>query len=258
MSHTTVSDALQDLYQRGYAVFERAYSEEEVAFLRNGLVSAWEDLDRPSLRGFPPRELSKDAVVGPAGLVLLSLTSRYPHFASRLFKPQIIQTIRELLGNDMQLELSAGTLSDSTRPFFDWHVHIGGADDAFYDYKRPYPLFEHSERVTHILYLDDLNEDNGKLVIYPRKLTDPTVPPFEKTAEHWPGEIEVACPSGSVVILEQCTWHAARQKKTDGLRAFIGSYFASKDAVKTPLADQTLYDWNGSDELFRSIVPRRQ
>jgi ectoine hydroxylase-related dioxygenase (phytanoyl-CoA dioxygenase family) len=148
-------------------------------------------------------------------------------------------------------------LSDASRPFFDWHVHIDGVDDAHYENKRAYPTFECSERVTHILYLDDLTEDNGQLLVYPRRLTDPTTPPFDPRREHWEGQVAIDCPRGSVVVLEQCTWHAAQQKRSGGIRAFVGSYFASGRSKVTPLADPALADWDGDDEVFRSILPRR-
>ena len=62
-----------------------------------------------------------------------------------------------------------------------------------------------------------------------------------------------------VVVLEQCTWHAAKQKTSPGIRAFVGSYFAAGDIARTtPLADDALAEWDGDDELFRSILPRRR
>lgn len=251
-----IENGIRDLYTKGYAVFERAWSDEEVDELRGQLVSKWEELGKPALYVNPPVTVGEDAVTGPAGLTFPKLATRHPNLAPLFFKPYIIETIRRVLGDGMRLEVIAGALSDKTRPFFDWHVHIDGVDDAYYDHKRPYPLFSKPERLIHLLYLDDLCEENGELLVFPRKISDPTTPPFEKTLEEWPGQVEIRCPRGSVVILEQCTWHAVRRMRGDGVRGFIGSYFVAAGAKLTPITDEDLMNWDGQDELFRSLIPK--
>jgi hypothetical protein len=248
--------AVRELFERGFTVFERAYSADEVDYFRGHLTRVYDDIGRPRLSANPPYQPAPDVEIGPAGIVFHKLTTHYPEMAARLYKRPIIDTIRGLLGEDMHLELPAGALSDSSRPFFDWHIHIDGVDDAYYDNKRVYRAFERSERVTVLLYLDDLTEDNGRLLVYPRKLEDPTAPPYDPKLHDWPGRVEIACPRGSMVVLEQCTWHAARQKTSPGVRGFIGSYFAARDAKPSPLSDESLKDYRGDDELFRSILPR--
>lgn len=251
------TSASADLIDKGYAVFEGIYSEEEVAFIRNRLIERWQDLGQPELYANPPRELSPDVTFGPAGLLFLNLVSREPDLAPRLYKREVVEAMRGVLGADMHLELAVGTLSDRTRPFFDWHVHIGAVDDAYYGHKRPYPTFERSERITHLLYLDGLSSGNSPLLILPRKITEPTAPPFDTKLTEWPGQVEVNCPPGSIVLLEQCTWHAALRKESGGVRAFVGSYFAANHASPTPWADPGLKDWDGEDALFKSILPSR-
>ena len=250
------TEALQQLRQHGYCVFKSAYNDDEVAWMRRTLMEAYDGLGRPALRASPPVRPAEDVEVGPAGLIFHKLTRRWPEMAARLYKPHIIATMRALMGG-LVLELPAGVLNDASRPFFDWHVHIDGADDAYYKNQRPYPRFTRSERVIHLLYLDDMHEEMGRLLVYPRRITDPTEPPFERTLQWWQGAVEVDCPRGSVVVLEQCTWHAARCMTTEGIRAFVGSYFASGRGASTPLADPDLADWKGDDPLFRSMLPKR-
>ncbi|MEM7155578.1 MAG: phytanoyl-CoA dioxygenase family protein [Myxococcota bacterium] len=248
------AEALTALREQGYWVFEHAYSPEEVAFFRDLLMGEWDKLGRPALAASPPVRPADNVEVGPAGIIFHGLSSAYPQVVPRLYKPNIIATMRGLLGEGMRLELPAGVLSDETRPFFDWHTHIDGVDDAHYDNKRPFSDFETSARVTHLLYLDDLDEDNGPLLVLPRKITDPTPPPYETTQNYWPGQVEINCPAGSVVVIEQCTWHAAYQKKEPGIRAFVGSYFRAAHAPATPLTDPKLAEWDGDDPLFASLV----
>lgn len=247
--------AARELFEKGYTVFECAYSEEEVAFLREHLVRQWDAVGRPELYANPPYSPAPNVTFGPAGLLFLNLPTQYPELAPRLYKRHIIDTMRTLLGNDMRLEVAVGTLSDRTRPFFDWHVHIGAVDEAYYNHNRPFPTFERSERVTHLLYLDGLSKENGPLLVLPRTITDPTTPPFDTKLTEWPGQVEITCPPGSVVLLEQCTWHAAHRKESAGLRAFVGSYFGASYAPPTPWTDKSLPTWEGEDELFRSILP---
>jgi hypothetical protein len=248
----------RELLEQGFTVFEHAYTDDEVDFFRQHIVDTWTRLGRPALVASPPSHPAEDVAIGPAGMVLLKLTRHFPEMASRLYKRPIIETLRAVLGDDMYLELPAGALSDATRPFFDWHMHVDGIDPAtFLLEKRPFPTFERSQRVTHLLYLDDVTEESGLLFLYPRRITDPTAPPFETTAERWEGQVVVSCPRGSVVVIEQCTWHAAGRKRGAGLRGFIGSYFAAAGARTTPLADASLADWDGADGLFKSVLRRR-
>jgi hypothetical protein len=247
--------AARELLERGYTVFERIYSADEVDFIRDRLTLAYDRLGRPRLSANPPSYPAPDVEIGPPGLVLFRLASQFPELASRLYKAPVIDAIRAVLGDDMHLEQAAGVLSDSTRPFFDWHVHTGGADGEYYGHKRVYTRFQRSERVTTLLYLDDITEQAGELLVYPRKLTDPTEPPLRETLESWPGQVEIRCPRGSMVVLEQCTWHAARRKESPGIRAFVGSYFAARGAVASPLFDDTLRSWSGDDVLFGSLLP---
>lgn len=267
-STAAIARATRELYERGYTVFERAYSEEEVEYFRSLLSSKYDALGRPALAANPPAYPAPDVEIGPAGMVLLKLTQCHPELAARLFKPYIIEAIRGLLGDDMHLELSAGAISDAQRPFFDWHIHVDGlpygellaraaqhGDDYTLGHKPVFRTYERSERVTTLLYLDDIDDDNGKLLVYPRRLQDPTPPPFDVKSERWEGEVEISCPRGSFVILEQCIWHAARPKRSPGLRRFIGSYFAAEGATPAPLSDDTLRTWDGDDALFRSLLP---
>lgn len=251
------SSAAQELTERGYVTFEKIYTEAEIDFLRAHLISYWETIGKPLLYTNPPYSPAPDVVYGPAGLLFLKLATKYPDLAPRLFKPKVIAAIRQFLGEDMHLELNVATLSDRARPFFDWHVHIGAVDEAYYNHNRPFPSFERPERVIHLLYLDGLSKDNGPLLVLPRKITDPTSPPFDTKLTTWPGQVEVTCPPGSVVVMEQCTWHAVCRMQTPGTRAFVGSYFAASDAPPTPWADESLVDWKGNDALFRSLLPRR-
>lgn len=233
-----VSRAVEQVLSEGWTIFEGVYSEHEVSFFRELLVAQWEAVGSPPLSAKSRRPLVPGIDVGATGMAILNLTKRHPEAASRLFKPTIIETLRGVLGRDMRCELAAGSLSDFDRPFFDWHVHTDGIDDARIGYSRKYRQFTRAERVTTLLYLDDINDDNGTLLIYPRKIEDPTPPPYDVRLHDWEGLVELRCRRGSFVILEQNTWHAVRPKRVPGLRAFVGCFFASSSATPSPLTEE--------------------
>jgi len=235
-----VSRAVSQVLSEGWTIFEGVYPQDEVDFFRNILVEGWKSVGSPPLKADSRRPLASNIDVGPTGMAVLELTKRHAEAAARLFKPIIVETLRGVLGRDMRCELAAGMLSDFDRPFFDWHIHTDGIDDARIGYKRQYRRFTRAERVTTLLYLDDINDDNGTLLIYPRKVDDPTEPPYDVRQHDWDGMVELRCRRGSFVILEQNTWHAVRPKRVPGLRTFVGCFFAAADATPSPLSESPL------------------
>ena len=105
-----------------------------------------------------------------------------------------------------------------------------------------------------IYALDDLTPETGELLVYPRRVEDPTRPPFDPAQEDWDGQVELACRSGTVVLLEQNTWHAARGKRSPGLRAFVACYFTASYAEPTSWRDHSWRPFAHRSELLRSLV----
>ncbi len=252
-----IDDAVTRLRERGYAVLPSVYPRKDVDALRAALLELYDEIDRPPASTEHPHEPQPGVEVGPAGIVFHQLATRRPDLVPLLLRPEPVAVVRGLLGDDMRLELPAGVISDHNRPFFEWHTHIGGVDDATLGYAREYPTFERSQRVTMLHYLDDLTPDNSPLLVLPRRIDEPTGPPYPQDQAEWPGQEAIHCPAGSVVILEQCTWHAAPRKVHEGLRLYIGFYFAAAEAPTSPLEDDTLGDYDGDCALFRSVTRRR-
>jgi hypothetical protein len=251
---TTQDAGAREIRDRGFTVFDRAFSADEVAFLRDRVEQRYEGLGRPKTYARPPLEPAPDVEIAVVGLVLYKLGVHCPELAPHLVKPEIVRTIRDVLGDDMHLEFTSAVVCNGARPFFPWHTHIGGVDNVAYRKEKLFPTFERSERVTTLLYLDDLTPEAGTLLAYPRRVDEPTPPPHDPSAEEWQGQIEVACPRGSVVVMEQCTWHAARPKRSAGLRSYIACYFTSSAAKKTSWVDDSLRPWAPEGSLLASIL----
>lgn len=246
-----------ELQARGFTIVEGAYGEDEVERLQATMRRLHDEAGRPRCYAREPREIATETELSTTGLVFYKFLRRSPDDAELVVKPAVADAVRGFLGSDATLEVAGAVICDPTRPFFAWHTHIGGPDDSRYRRERIFPRFERPERVMTLLYLDDIDEDNGPILVLPRRVTDPTPPPHDLGAASWPGEVTLTPRRGSVLVLDQCTWHAVRQKRSPGLRSFVGCYFRSPAAPATEWVDTWLPTFTGGGELLQSLLPRR-
>ena len=83
---------------------------------------------------------------------------------------------------------------------------------------------DHISRVLCNVYIDGSTEENGPLVVYPRRMTDPWSPPslHKHTEEGWSQRQVVHMPPGSACIFDSCLFHYARSPATTvGVRRYI-------------------------------------
>ncbi|RMG14620.1 MAG: hypothetical protein D6729_13485 [Deltaproteobacteria bacterium] len=247
---------VRQIRSAGYTVVPKLYGADEVAFLRRELTAVWEENGRFPFYQDTHGYVAEDIEIWGLGLVFHKLLRFRPELAPHLLKPQVAEILRGLFGDGAYIEKTGAVLSDSTRPFFQWHTHVGGIDDELYRRMGWTPHFEKAQRVVVLLYLDDLDADGGQVLIWPRRENDPNIePPFPIANTRWEGQIEISCPAGSVVIIEQCTWHAALPRRIPGVRMFIGAYFASREAPPTFDVDETLLDLSEAGPLLQSFQP---
>jgi hypothetical protein len=245
----------KQLHERGFIAFEGSYSEEEVSFFREQIARRYDTLGRLTTFARPPLLPAPDVEISVVGLIFHKLGNHFPEFAPLLLKPEVVEAARAALGRDMHLEYACAVVCNDARPFFPWHAHVGGVDNVVYRKQGIFPTFERSERLTSLLYLDDLTDEAGTLLVYPRRIDEPTRPPYDPRRENWEGQVELSCTRGTLVLLEQCTWHAARSKRSPGLRAFIACYFTSCRAPKTSWVDTSFRAWAAEGSPLASILP---
>ena len=244
------------LFERGYAVFEHLRAPHEVARLRAALDAERARLDPPALYAPESRPLDDDAFLTTSGLALPRFLPRHPALFPLVLDPRLLAALRQLLG-PLRLELAGGMISDPSRPFFRWHTHIDGEDEGERVRRQAWPAQRAPRRVLAILYLDDLDADGGPLLVHPRRVGDPTEPPHPIDQTRWPGDVKLTFPAGSVLLLEQCVWHAVLPRQAPGLRYFVGGYFASAEAPPTELVDESLQTLQTDDPLLSSVLPGR-
>ena len=229
------------LFERGYAVFEHLRAPHEVARLRAALDAARARLDPPALYAPESRPLDDDAFLTTSGLALPRFLPRHPALFPLVLDPRLLAALRQLLG-PLRLELAGGMISDPSRPFFRWHTHIDGEDEGERVRRQAWPAQRAPRRVLAILYLDDLDADGGPLLVHPRRVGDPAAPPHPIDDDDWPGQVELQPRAGTLVALEQHTWHAVRRQLRPGPRRFLGCYLAAADAPPAPWAHPDLAD----------------
>ncbi|MBX3125321.1 MAG: hypothetical protein KF718_01320 [Polyangiaceae bacterium] len=239
--------------ERGFAVFERAWTDAEVERLRAAIVASVESRDGPPLWARENTPLDPRTIVTPTGLTFPSLLEEHPELSDVVLKPSVVESLRGVLGEGMRLELVGAVVSDASRPFFAWHSHIGGVPDS--EYRRTgWPRVTKVERVFTLLYLDDVDDQSGVLLVRPRTVGEPTPPPEDPELEAWSEQVELRLARGSLVALEQCTWHAARAMRRDGLRIFVGCYFRAAGLPAPSWSDPTLSAHAPASPLLSSVL----
>ncbi len=247
----------EELLERGYTVFEGLYTDEEVSRMREPIARRYEALGSPPTFARPPLEPAPGVEISIVGLIFHKLGAHAPELAPLVLRAEVAEAARAVLGENTFLEYTAAVVNHGERPFFPWHAHMGGVDNAEFRKGGLFPRYEASDRVTGLIYLDDLTDDVGALLVHPRRISDETRPPHEPTQPHWPGQVELPCRRGTVVLLEQCTWHAARPKRSPGLRAFIAFYLTSARAAPPSWVDDSFRAHAAAAPVLASLLPAR-
>lgn len=246
----------RELVEQGFTVFEQAYDNAWVEGMRADIMANYEALGRPPLWSRTAEHLAEDVVVCMAGLAVHGLLPRFPARANTLLKPDIVEAMRRVLGDDMHLEVVGWVISDKQRPFFNWHIHADGQDDSYHLRRGYWPKIEAPQRLMALLYLDDLDDDHGPLLVHPHRMGDPLDPPHDTSLRDWDGQVELRVRAGTLVVVEQCTWHAVRQQLDDAPRIWICCTFCSRDAPRCGWFDERLMHARVEDPLLQSVLPR--
>jgi hypothetical protein len=222
---------LTPVVHRGYAVCEGLLDPDELSRRRAAIVDVVAELGWPALWAPARQPLTEVAAITPTGLGLM-----YPRPELDWSAPPagMRAGLAALLGPDARIEAVGALVTDRSRPFFTWHTHIDGEDEDVRHRAGRWPSIARLRRVFTLLYLDDIDDDSGPLLVLPRREGDRCEPIADLDATEWPNQVVLRPRAGTLVVLDECTWHAARAMNRDGLRIFIGGYFASADTPPAP------------------------
>ncbi|AKF03216.1 phytanoyl-CoA dioxygenase family protein [Sandaracinus amylolyticus] len=245
------------LVRDGVAILPALYPPATVARLRQTIAAVHAELGAPALYSRVPQWPRSTVEISGTGLVLHQLLGHAPALRRGLLDPRAVAVLRGALGDDMRLELVAALLCDHTRPFFEWHNHVGGIDDERFRRLGLRPAIERPERVAMLVYLDEMCVENGQLLIHPRRVSGASGPPHDRAARAWEGQLAVDAPAGTVVLMDQCCWHAVLPCAPRATpRMFVGLWFAAADAPRAHTTDTSLRRLHDADEVLASVLPR--
>ena len=77
------------------------------------------------------------------------------------------------------------------------------------------------DRLLCNVYVDGSTDENGPLVVWPRRLADPWAPPTLQQDGDWEGQTVVRMPPGSAVVFDQALFHSARPPTARSVRRYI-------------------------------------
>ena len=222
----TFDEHLETFARAGFTVLPSMVSEHLCDSLFADIESDWQRFGSPPLHARPDVEIGPSAHVSQVGFARGEALDFLPEVESVLLEPMLLQFLRAVFST-FELEMCTSVLSDETRPYLEWHQHVGGIDEPNYR-RKSYPRFERCERLGCTLYLAPLDEAHGVLRVMARELTAPTEPPFDPKRQDWIGAEHVQAPRGSLLLIDQGTWHAVEPMHASGRRAFVGSFVRRK------------------------------
>ena len=254
-SDPRLATAARSLREDGHAVLTGLMPRERVEAMRQALDAAFDAAAPELLHSKLPRWLAPDLEVSGTGLVFHQLLGRVPALADGLVHPLAHALMQEVLGEGVYLEFVGAVVCDRSRPFFEWHHHVGGIDDELARRQGRLPAGQRPERVAMLIYLDETGPGLGQLLVDPARRKGPPPHPTDQTS--WPGQVAVAGPPGTVVCLDQVTWHAVTAREVEGLRRFVGLWFAAADAPAAEAVDRSLAVLQADDPALAAVLAAR-
>lgn len=231
---------LSALATQGYSVWTRSLADDGLAALAAAIGRLAAQVKPPVWRAAPPLVLGPHAQVTSAGLVLTGLLELLTAHRAAMLPEQLCRAVQQLLGQDARVEVVGAMVSDHGRPFFGWHTHLDGRDEGERMRTGVWPTPRGLRRVLTLLYLDDVDDDGGPLLVLPRRLDDPTRPPGLLSTPDWPGHVRLHPKAGTLVALDERTWHAVLPMHRAGSRTVLAVYFAARGVPAGDWADPAL------------------
>lgn len=189
-------EQIMQLERDGYLVRERLIQGELLERLRR----AADELEADALRHSRPGQGK-----GFGGLFLRGLIDKHPVFLETLFRfTPCLSVARAVLGPQVQIHATVLRVAypELENQDVEWHFHQRVVPD-------PEPAWFHRPVVVdNLIYLDDLTDDSGPLVVLPgTHRINQDLPSGDFSDK--PGQVVVTCPAGSCVTSHSSLWHKA-------------------------------------------------
>lgn len=259
MSSAELREIGRSITDHGYAILPGLYDEDAVAAMRAAVEQVHAEAGSPVPYLDGHEWVLEGVERSISGFVIIGLLAHAPQLQSLVMRPELVEVVRGALGEGAYAELIAGHLTDHHRPFFRWHSHVGGQDNTGkgYELVTGPSRFDRVERLAALIYLTEIGPASGQLLLYPRHVRDSYDPPHDLDATRWEGQVAVTGPPGTVVLMEQATYHAVSPSQRATPRSFVGLTFAGAHSTPTAAFDASLYRLDDPHPSLRAMLPPR-
>jgi ectoine hydroxylase-related dioxygenase (phytanoyl-CoA dioxygenase family) len=166
-------------------------------------------------------------------------------FAYVLTKPELVETLRTLIGDDIQvISYDAPVTPPGKGSERGWHIELHGfSSDSLLT-------------VNVGIYLQDITDEIGPLYVIPGSHLWRREPTAEEASPPHPQEVKVTVPAGTCIVIHGQLWHSASFNRSQTTRralfAYVGHYWMKRmdEFYDQPLPDYVL---RGDDPLLRQL-----
>ncbi len=189
--------------------------EEREQFLREGYVVAENVVTGTHLKQLQDTFDHGWEAEKATGIVRTRETLKYKPFVELLEHPPILERMRAIFGDQVQLisyDLLRQGPHNTTFPDRDWHRDFSFPGD------RPIA-------VQTVLMLDDTTGDGGPTYGIPRSHVGEALPAQDEITKPLPGEVALSLHAGSAIFLNGALWHTGARNDSDHVRRGLYIYF---------------------------------
>lgn len=213
---------LKELREQGWCAFEEMYDGDECRALESRLYSYVEGLDPARLAGF--------------GATIFALAARDPLMRRELRQARVLPFVSEVLQDQPSLRRTGARISGQmSQERIIWHHHLGWEAEHLVTRKD-------FERVLFICYLGGTAADLGGLIVLPRSFDAPMQAMPETLFQPIAGEVELAYPPGTVVVIDAPVLHSARRGTSDKLRMIFGAHCQAQSLARAHPEDDERFE----------------
>ncbi|MCZ7679082.1 MAG: hypothetical protein M5U28_10135 [Sandaracinaceae bacterium] len=247
----------EELLERGYTVFEGLYTDEEVSRMREPIARRYEALGSPPTFARPPLEPAPGVEISIVGLILHKLGAHAPELAPLVLRAEVAEAARAVLGEGVFLEYTAAVVNHGEEAVLPVARAHGRRRQRRVPQGRPLPALRGlgPRHRAHLPRRSHRRRRGAARAPAAHLRRDEAAARAHAAALAGAGG--APCRRGTVVLLEQCTWHAARPKRSPGLRAFIAFYLTSARAAPPSWVDDSFRAHAAGAPVLASLLPAR-
>ena len=240
-------DYVQAMEDDGFAYFPRVLNETEISALREAmdrLTTIEKSFDRqhdPEKQGFLNKSIN-------------NAFNRDPIFVQYLDRPEIIDLIEAVLGDDCHCMGMTAWMTGSGRPeqkmHTDWQP-LTLPESVMENPKVKIPIFI----TTAHFYLNDLTEELGPTNLVPGSHRAGRRPKLGETSFKRVGEQSIMCKAGDCIVFRSEVWHRGTQNTSGRTRYLLQVHYSQRIITQKfpPYLNKFEFDKN----LLAKATPRQ-